>query len=190
MPTGAWFAARGEAGGAIIGVPDCDHTSVDVRCQGVDRIEDRLRDTAGFVDDHQHVARVDALESSRVIVSRLSAVGDELVAYVPLGVERDAARQTPAVLVGRRTTSESVSSSTSGNSSSDVAVDDIGSSRSSLGARSWDGQRCSPSSTQAKRARKTETLRTDGFGYPVKAHNAVHPFESIRLGATPTLRPD
>jgi len=89
MPTGARFADRGEVGGAIIGVPDCDHTSVDVRCQGVDRIEDRLRDTAGFVDDHQDVPRVDALESSRVIVSRLSAVGDQLVAYVPLGVERD-----------------------------------------------------------------------------------------------------
>jgi hypothetical protein len=49
--------------------------------------------------------------------------------------------RSPAVLVGRRTTSESVSSSTSGCSSSDIGADDIGSSRSSLGASNWDGRR-------------------------------------------------
>ena len=44
--------------------------------------------------------------------------------------------RSPAVLVGQRTTSESVSSSTSGCSSSDIGSDDIGSSRSLLG-RNW-----------------------------------------------------
>ena len=44
--------------------------------------------------------------------------------------------RSPAVLVGRRTTSESVSSSTSRCSSSDIGSNDIGSSRSLLG-RDW-----------------------------------------------------
>jgi hypothetical protein len=44
-------------------------------------------------NDHQHVAGVNALESSRVVVGRLAAVRDELVADVPLGIQRDAPGQ-------------------------------------------------------------------------------------------------
>jgi hypothetical protein len=42
---------------------------------------------------------VNALESSRVVVSGLAAVRDELVADVPLGIQRDAPRQL-RLLVG------------------------------------------------------------------------------------------
>jgi hypothetical protein len=78
----------------IIGVPDCDNTSVDVGGKGVYGVEDRFRYAAGFVDDHQYVARVDALESSWVIVGRLASIGDELVTDIPLGIQRDAPRQS------------------------------------------------------------------------------------------------
>jgi hypothetical protein len=45
--------------------------------------------------DHQHIARVDALEGSGVAVSRLAAGRDELVADVPLGVQSDATWEAP-----------------------------------------------------------------------------------------------
>jgi hypothetical protein len=80
-------------------VPNCHNASVDVGRQGIDGIEDRLRDAACLVDDHQHVARVDALECSWVVVGWLAAVRDELVADVPLGVQSDAPWQA-ALLVG------------------------------------------------------------------------------------------
>jgi hypothetical protein len=41
----------------------------------------------------QKPAGMDASESSRVVVSRLAAVREQLVADVPLGVQGDAARQ-------------------------------------------------------------------------------------------------
>jgi hypothetical protein len=87
MPAGARLADRGEVRSRVIWVPYCHHARVDVGCQRVDRVEDRLRYAAGLVNDHQHIAGVDALESSRVVVSRLAAVRDELVADVPLGIE-------------------------------------------------------------------------------------------------------
>jgi hypothetical protein len=84
----------------IIRIAHCHNASVDVRSQRIDCIEDRLRDAACHVDDHQHVARVNAMECSWVVVSRLATVGDELiVADVPLRVESDAAWQA-TLLVG------------------------------------------------------------------------------------------
>jgi hypothetical protein len=41
---------------------------VDVGGQGVDRVENALRNAAGLVDDDQHVAGVDALEGGLVVV--------------------------------------------------------------------------------------------------------------------------
>jgi hypothetical protein len=80
-------------GARIIRVADRYNPSVDVGGQSIDGIEDRLRYAASLVDDHEHVAGVDALECSRVVVSRLAAVRDKLVADVPLGIEGDPARQ-------------------------------------------------------------------------------------------------
>jgi len=80
-------------GGGVVAVPDRDHPRIDVGRQGVDRVEDRLRDAAGFIDDHQDVASVNALERGLVIVGRLAAVSDEFLPDVPLGVESDSARQ-------------------------------------------------------------------------------------------------
>jgi hypothetical protein len=74
VPTGAWLTNRREVGGGIIWVPDRDNASVDVGGQRIDGIEDRLRDSAGLIDDHQYIARMDALECSRVVVRRLAAV--------------------------------------------------------------------------------------------------------------------
>jgi hypothetical protein len=62
---------------------------VHVRGQGVDGIKDALRDSTRLVDDHEHIAGVDPLEGSLVVVGRLAPVGDQLLADVPLGVERD-----------------------------------------------------------------------------------------------------
>jgi hypothetical protein len=93
VPARAWLTDHGEVGSGIVRVPDRDHSGVDVGGQSIDSIEDRRRYAAGFVDDHQHVARMDALEGSWVIVGRLAAVGDELVADVPLCIERGSPRQ-------------------------------------------------------------------------------------------------
>ena len=67
---------------------------------GVDGLLDRAKLGGEFVVirvdvDHQHIARVDALEGSGVVVSRLAAVRDELVADVPLGVQSDATWEAP-----------------------------------------------------------------------------------------------
>jgi hypothetical protein len=79
----ALIVAKCEAGSS--GVPYCDNASVDVGGQSIHSIEDRLRDAAGLVDDHPYVAGMDALKCCRV-VGGLAAVGDELVADVPLGI--------------------------------------------------------------------------------------------------------
>jgi hypothetical protein len=61
---GLQIVAKCDAGSS--GFPTYDHSRIDVGSQGVDCVEDRLRDSAGLIDDHQHVERVDALERSRV----------------------------------------------------------------------------------------------------------------------------
>jgi hypothetical protein len=75
--------------GRVIRVSDRHHASVDVGGQRVDSVEDRLRHTAGLVDDHKHVPGMDALEGGLVVVGWLAAVPDEFLADVPLRVERD-----------------------------------------------------------------------------------------------------
>jgi hypothetical protein len=50
------------------------------------RIEHRLRDSAGLVDNHKCMACVDAWKR-RVPVSWLAALGNQLVADAPLGTE-------------------------------------------------------------------------------------------------------
>jgi hypothetical protein len=64
-------------------------TLASILVEGVDRVEDRLREAAGLIDDHEHIAGVNALERGLVIVGRLAAVSNEFLADVPLGVERD-----------------------------------------------------------------------------------------------------
>jgi hypothetical protein len=54
VPARSRLADRCEVRGGIIRVPNCDDTSIDVSGQGINRVEDRLRDPAGLVDDHQH----------------------------------------------------------------------------------------------------------------------------------------
>jgi hypothetical protein len=99
VPARTRLADDGEVRGGIVGITDCDHSSVDVGRQRIDSIEDRFRYAAGLVDDHQDVASMDALEGSRVIVGRLAAVRHELITDVPLGIEGDAPRQA-SLLVG------------------------------------------------------------------------------------------
>jgi hypothetical protein len=59
----------------------------------VDAIEDRLWYTAGLVDQHQHEPGGDALEGGRVVVSGLATEPHELLADLPIVLERDPPRQ-------------------------------------------------------------------------------------------------
>jgi hypothetical protein len=73
-------------------------------------------------------------------------------------------------------------------SSLSVGDSDIGSSRSSLGARNWDGQRSSPSSTEAKEARNPKRLEPTALGIREGAQRCA-PFQGTRLGAIPDPAP-
>jgi hypothetical protein len=86
---GLQMVAKWEAGSS--GLPTATTRASMLVGQGV---EDRLWHTAGLVDDHQHIASVDALERRRVVVRRLAGVRDELLADVPLRIERDPAWQS------------------------------------------------------------------------------------------------
>jgi hypothetical protein len=86
--------------------------------------------------------------------------------------------RSPAVLVGRRTTSESVSSSTSGCSSSDIGADDIGSSRSSLGASNWDGRRRLYILNASDVSKNPKRLEPAASGIREGAQSVVHPFKA------------
>ena len=94
---------------------------------------------------------------------------------------------TPLRIVGIQ--SETASSSTSGCSSSDVGVDDIGSSRSSPGARKLGWTAFVSILHATKKTKKSDTIKTDGFGYQGERTALCTPSKH-RLGATPTLRPD
>jgi hypothetical protein len=92
-PTRAGLAHLREVRRRIVWVRHCRHSCVHVGRQSVDCIEQRLRDSDRFIQKHEHVLRMNTLESGLIVVSRLATVGDELLTHIPLGVERDASRE-------------------------------------------------------------------------------------------------
>jgi hypothetical protein len=67
-----------------------------VRGQGIDRIEDRLRNPASLVYQDQWVQRMNPLQRRLIVISRLAAKATSSFsarAHVLLVIERDAARK-------------------------------------------------------------------------------------------------